>query len=171
MDKKPVFDVVRTLLKKHQPDWVTFTSEEIKELDAAIDKVSLVVTAPTPGKFSFGKDSLDKLNQVHPDLKKVMLLAISRSPVDFKVLEGLRTLARQKVLLAQGATTTLNSRHLTGHAVDVAPVINGKVSWDWPLYHKMAPVIKAAAKELGVKIEWGGDWKSFKDGPHWQIAR
>jgi peptidoglycan L-alanyl-D-glutamate endopeptidase CwlK len=63
----------------------------------------------------------------------------------------------------------MNSRHLTGHAIDVAPLINGKVRWDWPLYHRLALTIKGAAVLEKVPIEWGGDWKSFKDGPHWQL--
>lgn len=119
--------------------------------------------------FVFGSVSKKRLEGVHPDLVKVMELAIKRSPVDFSIIEGMRTLATQKKYLAAGATTTLNSRHLTGHAVDIAPYVNGKIRWDWPLYHKIAPVIKEAAKELGVPIEWGGDWKRFKDGPHFQL--
>lgn len=119
--------------------------------------------------FRFSQKSLDKMQGVHPDLVAVMQLAILRTPVDFTVIEGLRTEERQRQLVATGASRTMNSRHLTGHAVDVAPIVGGKVSWDWPLYHRLAPVIKAAAKELGVPIEWGGDWASFKDGPHWQL--
>ena len=63
----------------------------------------------------------------------------------------------------------MNSRHLTGHAVDLAPVINGAVSWDWPLYHRLAKTVKASAAELGVPLTWGGDWRTFKDGPHWEL--
>lgn len=119
--------------------------------------------------FAFSKRSLGRLYGVHPDLVSVMKLAITRTPVDFTVLEGLRTVERQKQLVATGASQTMNSRHLTGHAVDVAPMLNGVVSWDWPLYYKLEPVIKEAAAELEVAIEWGGDWTSFKDGPHWQL--
>ena len=65
----------------------------------------------------------------------------------------------------------MNSRHLTGHAVDIAPLDDdGEVSWAWPLYHQLAPVVKQAAKDLGVDLEWGGDWRSLKDGPHWQLS-
>jgi peptidoglycan L-alanyl-D-glutamate endopeptidase CwlK len=120
--------------------------------------------------FRFSKRSRQRLDGVHPDLVRVMELAISRSPVDFTVLEGLRTKERQRQLVDSGASKTMNSRHLTGHAVDVAPMSGGSVSWDWPLYHKLAPVIKEAAEELDVDIEWGGDWTSFKDGPHWQLS-
>jgi len=121
--------------------------------------------------YALGATSIARLQGVHPDLVKVVKLAITKTPVDFTVLEGLRTKERQAVLFKQGATRTMNSRHITGHAVDLAPVIDGKVSWDWPLYHKLAPVMKAAAKELGVAITWGGDWVSFKDGPHWELNR
>lgn len=120
--------------------------------------------------YQFSKRSLDRMLSLHPDIVQVMKLAISRSPVDFTVLEGLRTVERQKHLVATGASKTMNSRHLTGHAIDIAPLDNGVVSWDWPLYHKLAPVIKEAAEELGVDLEWGGDWTSFKDGPHWQLS-
>jgi peptidoglycan L-alanyl-D-glutamate endopeptidase CwlK len=109
------------------------------------------------------------LEGVHPDLVKVMKRAIEISDLDFTVLEGLRTLATQKRYLAQGATRTLRSRHLTGHAVDIAPWIGGKVRWDWPLYYRLEKIVKQAAKDVGVIVEWGGDWRTFKDGPHWQL--
>jgi peptidoglycan LD-endopeptidase CwlK len=80
--------------------------------------------------------SLSRLKGVHPDLVRVVKKAAAMSNLDFTVLEGLRTLDRQRKLLAQGASKTLNSRHITGHAVDLAPLIDGKVSWDWPLYHR-----------------------------------
>lgn len=120
--------------------------------------------------FAFGSRSLKRLEGVHPDLVKVMKKAIACSPIDFTVLEGLRTLDRQKQLMASGATRTMNSRHLTGHAVDIAPLINGEVRWDWPLYHQLAAIVKKAAADLGVQIQWGGDWRSFKDGPHWELT-
>lgn len=119
----------------------------------------------------FGKTSEARLKGVHPDLVKVMRLAIARTPIDFTILEGLRTLARQKELLAAGATQTMNSRHLTGHAVDVAALVGGKVRWDWPLYEKLAAVILAAAKELSIPVVWGGSWKTLKDGPHFELDR
>jgi peptidoglycan L-alanyl-D-glutamate endopeptidase CwlK len=91
------------------------------------------------------------------------------SDLDFTVLEGRRTLARQEVLLKNKATKTLNSRHLTGHAVDLAPMVGDGVSWDWPLYHRLAKIIKAAAVAENVPLTWGGDWRTFKDGPHWEL--
>ena len=91
--------------------------------------------------------------------------------MDFAVVEGLRTQARQKELVAAGASQTMNSRHITGHAIDLAPFIAGSIRWDWPPFHDIAKAMKAAAAELGVPIVWGGDWVSFKDGPHWELSR
>jgi peptidoglycan L-alanyl-D-glutamate endopeptidase CwlK len=113
--------------------------------------------------------ALKLLEPVHIDLTRVVVHAADLSGVTFTVIEGRRTLARQQQLLASGATTTLRSRHLTGHAVDLAALVNGRIRWDWPLYHKIAAVMKAAADELRVPIEWGGDWVTFKDGPHFQL--
>ncbi|MFN3465640.1 MAG: M15 family metallopeptidase [Terricaulis sp.] len=121
--------------------------------------------------FVLGKTSRARLNGVHPDLVVVVSRAIKLSDVDFTVLEGRRTKARQAQLVAAGASTTMNSRHLTGHAVDLGALIGGKVRWDWPLYHRIAAAMKQAAKDLGVPLEWGGDWRSFKDGPHFQLPR
>ena len=118
--------------------------------------------------YVLGKRSLQRLEGVHPDLVRVVKRAITLTPVDFTVLEGLRTLARQKQLVAAGASKTMNSRHLTGHAVDLGAYVGGQVRWDWPLYHKIAAAVKEAARLEGVPIEWGGDWR-WKDGPHWQL--
>lgn len=116
-----------------------------------------------------GSRSLSRLEGIHPDLVRVVKRAATMSDLDFTVLEGLRTLARQKQLFAQRATRTMKSRHLDGHAVDLAPMLDGQVSWDWPLYHRLAKIVKDAAAYESVAIEWGGDWRSFKDGPHWQL--
>jgi peptidoglycan L-alanyl-D-glutamate endopeptidase CwlK len=48
-------------------------------------------------------------------------------------------------------------------------MIGGTVRWDWPLYHQLAAVVKDAAKAENVPIQWGGDWRTFKDGPHWEL--
>lgn len=119
--------------------------------------------------YAFGSRSKGRLVGVHPDLVRVLERAIAMSPQDFTVVEGLRTLARQKQLMAAGASQTLRSRHLTGHAVDIAPLVGGVVRWDWPLFYPLAETVKEAAELEGVAIEWGGDWKSLKDGPHWQL--
>lgn len=121
--------------------------------------------------FKLGLRSKLRLRGVHPDLVKVVELAITRSDVDFTVLEGLRSVSRQKELVAAGASTILNSRHITGHAVDLGAWLNGGVRWDWALYHKIAKAMKSAAAELGITITWGGDWRSFPDGPHFELTR
>ncbi len=119
--------------------------------------------------YAFGARSLARLDGVHPDLVRVMKRAIGCSVLDFSIIEGKRTLATQKKYFAAGATRTMNSRHLTGHAVDVAPYVGGTIRWDWPLYHQLAAIIKKTADDEDVPITWGGDWRSFKDGPHWEL--
>ena len=109
------------------------------------------------------------LKGVHPNLVRVVRRAAEITSTDFIVTEGLRTKERQIQLLASGASQTMRSRHLTGHAVDLAAKVGNEVRWDWPLYHKLAAAMKRAAHEVAVPIEWGGDWKSFKDGPHYQL--
>lgn len=128
--------------------------------------------------FSFSKRSLDNLADVHPDLVNVVTRALQLTEVDFVVTEGLRSKERQAKLFKKGASHTLNSRHLTGHAIDLAALDDAdndgdtEVSWAWPLYYKLADAMKAAAKELGVSITWGGDWKGIKkDGPHFELSR
>lgn len=121
--------------------------------------------------FRLGKRSRSRLGGVHPDLVKVVERAIELTSVDFTVLEGRRSRERQRKLYESGASQTLNSRHLTGHAVDLGAYVDDRVSWDWPLYYKIADAMKEAARELKVPVEWGGDWTSFKDGPHYQLPR
>ena len=126
--------------------------------------------------FRLSSRSLARLEGVHPDLVKVVKHAINVTEVDFGVTEGVRTRERQAQLFAQGASTTMNSRHIPGKdglakAVDLVAYIGSEVRWDWPLYHKIAEAMKKAAKELGVPIVWGGDWTTFKDGPHFELDR
>lgn len=113
--------------------------------------------------------NVQRLEGVHPDLVRVIKRAAAAAPFNVSVIEGLRSIATQRRYVASGASKTMNSRHLDGHAVDLAPMDGDAVSWAWPLYFKLAPVVKQAAKDEGVPIEWGGDWRSFKDGPHWQL--
>ena len=120
--------------------------------------------------YSLGPRSKQRLKGVHPDLVKVVERAIEISTIDFTVLEGLRTPERQKALLEAGASQTLNSRHITGHAVDLGAWVDNQVDWSWPLYHKIAAAMKDAAKQEGVSIVWGGDWK-MRDGPHFELNR
>ena len=121
--------------------------------------------------YTLGPRSKQRLKGVHPDLVKVVERAIKITEVDFTVLEGLRTPERQKALVEAGASQTLNSRHLTGHAVDLGAWVGDEVRWDWPLYHKIAAAMKEAARLEGVKIVCGADWKRFADGPHFELDR
>lgn len=110
--------------------------------------------------FYFSQKSKQRLNGVHPDLVKVVNLALKKSKVDFTVLEGLRTLARQRVLVRQGASQTLNSNHRVqktgyGHAVDLIPY---PVSWNITEFYPFVEAMREAAKELNVKVRWGGSW-------------
>lgn len=127
--------------------------------------------------FKFGKRSLDNLRGVHPDLVKVANRALELSPIDFTITEGLRTVARQKELVAKGLSKTMNSRHITGHAIDIVPL-----PVDWNNAQPFVEVSKyffQAAKELGVAIRWGGDWnengdwkdEKFRDLPHYELKR
>lgn len=131
----------------------------------------------TKKKFVFGKRSLTNLQGVHPDLVKVCHRALELSDIDFSVIEGLRTYQRQKELVAKGASKTLNSRHLTGHAVDIAPY---PIDWNnRDRFIALSKFMFQAAKELNVKIRWGGDWnengdwrdEKFSDLPHFELSR
>lgn len=133
--------------------------------------------------------SLERLSGAHPDLARVIKRAAVLSPIDFTVLEVLRTVERQRELVAKGASKTMKSRHLAGtdgksRAVDIAPMIGGQVSWDWPLFIPLAKVVQQASRELSIPIRWGGTWKlladtpeistkilsrSFPDGPHFEL--
>lgn len=121
--------------------------------------------------FKLSRRSLERMQGIHPDLAKVVMLAIQLTEVDFGVTEGLRTIEKQREYFAKGASKTMNSRHLTGHAVDLVAYIGSEVRWDWPLYYKIADAMKRAANSLGVPIVWGGDWRTFKDGPHFELDR
>jgi peptidoglycan L-alanyl-D-glutamate endopeptidase CwlK len=115
--------------------------------------------------------SLKNLDGVHADLVRVVRRAAELTEVDFIVTEGVRTMKRQRELVAAGASRTLASRHLTGHAIDFAPVVGGEVTWKWPPFFLIADAFKRAAREQGVAIIWGGDWLRFKDGPHIELDR
>ena len=118
-----------------------------------------------------------RLAGLHPDLVRVVERA--RLAVPFMVVEGLRTRERQAKLVAIGASRTMNSRHLTGHAVDLVYWLDdgdgvpetGEIRWDWPLARQVAVAMKASAQEEDVALIWGGDWPSFPDGPHFELAR
>lgn len=120
--------------------------------------------------YSLGVRSKARLKGVHPDLVKVVEKAIQLTTVDFTVLEGVRDAVRQKKLVESKASQTLNSRHLTGHAVDLGAWVDDQVDWSWPLYAKINAAMQEASKQLGIPVEWGGNWK-MRDGPHWQLPR
>lgn len=107
---------------------------------------------------------------VNPDLVRVVRRAAQDTDLEFIVTEGLRTKERQAQLMAAGASRTMNSKHLTGNAVDLAAVVGTEVRWDWPLYDKLGKIMLAAAEKEKVKLVWGGSWKTFKDGPHFELV-
>lgn len=120
----------------------------------------------------FSQRSERHLADIHPDLAKVVRLALQISPVDFVVIDGLRTPETQQALVTAGASQTMNSRHLTGHAVDIAPWINRTTPWnDWQAFALVAQAMKQAAQDLSIPLVWGGDWKTLKDGPHFELSR
>ena len=158
------------------------------------ENVELTVKEPTsPIKesgFVLGERSLKNLWGVHPDLVAVVKRAIQITRTDFTVIEGVRTKERQKELVRKGASKTMNSRHLMGQAVDIAPVIDGAISWHIDDYYPLAEAMATAADELGVRVRWGGAWTTitnkagtpqdwvkayragggkFIDGPHFEL--
>ncbi|OAT32551.1 M15 family metallopeptidase [Proteus myxofaciens] len=122
--------------------------------------------------YILSQRSQNNLNGVHQDLVQVVYKALIFSEYDFLVIEGVRSLARQKELMKEGKSKTLNSRHLTGHAVDIVPLVNGSIPWhDWSAFESVSKAMKQAAHQLGVSMNWGGDWVSFRDGPHYELSR
>ena len=119
--------------------------------------------------------SQQRLQGVHPDLVRVVMRAAEFCTIEFVVIEGLRTLAKQREYFAAGKSKTMRSRHLDGHAVDLAPMIDEDhdgdldLSWNPHFFHPIAQAMKFASNELKVPIEWGGDWTSFVDMPHFQL--
>jgi peptidoglycan L-alanyl-D-glutamate endopeptidase CwlK len=113
--------------------------------------------------------SLEKFKGVHPLLVKCAQMALERSTVDFQISEGVRSLERQQALYEAKKSRTMKSYHLEGKAIDVFALVNNEVSWTLSDYKKINEAFQSAAKELGIKITWGGSWKSIIDGPHFQI--
>lgn len=129
-------------------------------------------------KYKLGKRSLERLYGVKPSLVDVVKLAITFTEVDFGVTEGMRTLEKQKEYVAAKKSFTLKSKHLTGHAVDLHPVVNGRA--DYTKCHLVKDAMFKAANMLGVRIRWGGDWnqngsssdevqRGSYDGPHFEL--
>jgi peptidoglycan L-alanyl-D-glutamate endopeptidase CwlK len=135
----------------------------------------------------YGKNSLLKLNGVHPSLLLVMMEAINDTPIDFSIVYGVRTTAEQQALYTQGRTkkgaivtyadgVKNKSNHQIkedgyGHAIDFCPYVNGKLDWDnISNFEKIVKHIKETANKLGVKITCGIDWKKPFDPPHVQLG-
>ena len=108
--------------------------------------------------FKLSQRSLGRLEGVKPELVDVVKRAIELTTVDFGVTEGVRTVERQKELVEKGASQTMKSKHITGDAVDLMAYIGGKGCWELNVYDEVADAMKAAAKELDVKIKWGAAW-------------
>jgi len=119
--------------------------------------------------YKLGNRSLQSLSGVHPDMVAVVKRAIEITEQDFTVIEGIRNINRQRELYKAGKSTTMNSRHITGHAVDMVP---WPVDWDdLERFEVMSEAMKTAAEELDIPLVWGGDWKSFYDAPHFELDR
>lgn len=132
--------------------------------------------------FKLGKTSLARLQGVDETLVNVVKRAIEISEVDFTVMEGVRTLERQRELYAQGRTApgkivtwTMKSKHIEGKAVDLVPY---PLDWnDLEKFNKIKDAMFQAAKELDVNLRWGADWdgdgnyreKGEYDSPHFEI--
>ena len=108
--------------------------------------------------FKLSQRSLDRLDSVDPDLIKVVKYAIGVTKVDFGVIEGVRTLEKQKELVAAGASKTMNSKHLKGLAVDLMAYVGGRGCWELKVYDDIADAMKQGAIEYGVPIVWGASW-------------
>ncbi len=134
--------------------------------------------------YRYSSRSLERLNTAHPDLVLLFTEALASPdcPEDITILEGYRNQARQNELYQEGKSQLKYPRsfhnRVPSMAVDAAPYVGG-VSWDWQYYYPLADHIKATwdrlqaegrvSKEL--RLEWGGDWTSFADGPHWQLVQ
>ncbi|MGV3793358.1 M15 family metallopeptidase [Citrobacter portucalensis] len=125
--------------------------------------------------FRFSQRSENNLKGVKPALVNVIRRALELTPVDFIVIEGLRTQDRQKELVATGKSQTMNSRHLTGNAVDIIPV---NTTWNIEEFKPLLKAVKQAADEQGLKLRFGINWKNdpslpietrFIDAPHIEI--
>ena len=133
--------------------------------------------------YHLSSKSKNNLQGIHPDLIKVTLRALEisfedkRLQVDFGVLKSIRTVAEQAVMVRTGVSKTKNSRHVPENnewglssAIDLMAYSNGRVTWSWPFYNKIARAMFSAAIELGVQIEWGGFWQNPNDGLHFQLS-
>ena len=113
--------------------------------------------------MNLSRRDLERLAGVHPLLAETVRVCYAMSPLPLTVLEGLRTLDRQREYVRIGASRTLDSRHLTGHAVDLGVLDGADVSWHWPLYYRLAILMRQAAEVTGAKLVWGGVWDKRMD--------
>lgn len=118
--------------------------------------------------FKFSQRSLNNLDSVHPDIRKVFEEVIRRSPIDFIVIEGRRTMERQKELVAKGKSWTFNSYHLFGLAIDIVPYVDGAISWKLKHYTPIIAIVEEVAAEMGIDIR-SGQVMWGKDAPHFQL--
>ena len=121
--------------------------------------------------YRLGKKSKRELIGVHPILSFAVMEAIKITEQDFTVFDGLRTEKEQRKYVREGRSHTMKSRHLSGNAVDLIPYINGNLTWDLQYFDEIEIAMKRIISKYNLPIEWGGDWKSFVDKPHWQISK
>jgi len=148
--------------------------------------------------FKLGTHSRNELKGVHPDLVRVVEGSIQVTDVDFSVHDGIRTEEEQREFVKRGVSRTMDSRHLTGHAVDLVPYINGQLRWEWAPIYRIAEAVRRVSHEFGIPIRWGGMWDRrwdlakgdpeveveayiarrkakgqsvFVDGPHYELPR
>ena len=122
--------------------------------------------------IEFNARSKALLEGVNPTLAELMFEVERRHPDAFEITEGMRDRARQAELVAQGKSQTMNSKHLTGNAVDIALMgPDGQPNWNFEDYRPIAATAKTVAAEMGVPdFVWGGDWRTLKDGVHFQMG-
>lgn len=114
----------------------------------------------------FADRSLPHLEEIDDDLYEVVFLARLISEVPFEITDGMRTIEEQRYYFETGRSQTMNSKHLTGRAVDVVPI---PVTWEPEAFLPIAEAMKEASDILDIPIVWGGDWKTFKDYPHFEL--
>ena len=185
MNSKTIFDFIRPKLGGTQQQYDALlrllnAGSKVEDLAAFVGMATQQTDGmesggidKTSGNFKLSQRSLDRLKGVDANLVKVVKRAIQISQYDFMVVEGLRSKETQAEYVKKGVSKTMNSYHLTGHAVDLAPLENGAIDWNNKKgqFDAVAKAVKQAAKELNVQIEWGGDWVRFVDKPHFQVKR
>jgi muramidase (phage lysozyme) len=114
-----------------------------------------------------------ELASVQPQLASVFTRAQALAKadgIDLVVASGNRDEAKQQEAIALGWSQTKESNHIGGNAMDVWALKDGAVTFDQGIQDKVSKYMKAAAQELGVSVGWGGDWRGFKDRPHFELT-